>query len=256
VTEYVDFAEYYDGDHAITEDIPFYLDLARRSESPVLEVACGTGRILIPLAQAGFQISGIDISANMLNVCRTAVAQLGLESHVKLSETNVADFVLPRRDFRLAFTALRSFMHLLTPAEQLACLRCVRAHLVREGHFVISLIAPDPARLSEAPSDEFDLRREFDLPNGHHVRRKERLVEHDRLAQVRRFEFKFEELNRSGELIRERVVPLALRYSFREELERRLLEAGFRPVEVYGGYDRRPYDGTGEMVVVAQRGGA
>lgn len=256
MTEYVDFAEYYDRDHAIAEDIPFYLELARRSDSPILDVACGTGRVLIPMARAGFEIHGIDISANMLNVCRTAVEQLGLESYVQLSEANMVDFSLPRRDFRLAFMALRSFMHLLTPEEQLACLRSIRRHLVQGGRFVISLIAPDSARLAEPPSDSFDLRRAFELPNGHHVRRKQRLVEHDVLTQVRRFEFKFEERDRSGALIRERTVPVSLRYSFREELEGRLLEAGFRVVEVYGDYDGRPYDGTGEMVVVAQRDGS
>ena len=62
MTHYVDFAEYYDFDHAITDDINFYLDFAGQCQSPILELACGTGRLLIPLAQAGFNIYGIDIS--------------------------------------------------------------------------------------------------------------------------------------------------------------------------------------------------
>ena len=255
MSKYVDFAEYYDCDHAITEDVPFYLLLARQYGSPLLELACGTGRVLIPLARAGFELHGIDISANMLDVCCRAVERFGLQASVHLTQANMTDFALPRRDFRLAFAALRSFMHLLTPTEQLACLRQVHDHLVPGGQFVISLIAPDPVRLNELPSDEFKLRREFDLPNGHHVRRTQRLVEHDRMTQVRQFDFKFEEQNRSGEVIRERVVPLSLRYSFREELESRLREAGFGAVQIYRGYDGSPYDGTGEMIVVVAAGG-
>src|SRR6187401_1868218 len=82
VSEYVDFAEYYDCDHAVTEDVPFYLQLARQCGSPVLELACGTGRVLIPLARAGFELHGIDISANMLAVGRGAVRRFSLDDRV------------------------------------------------------------------------------------------------------------------------------------------------------------------------------
>jgi SAM-dependent methyltransferase len=253
VTEYIDFSEYYDLDHAITEDIPFYLELAHQCGSPVLELACGTGRVLVPLARAGFAIYGVDISDNMLAVCRQAVSRFGLDGRVSLSRASMVDFRLPRQDFKLAFVALRSFMHLLTPADQLGCLRQVYAHLEPGGYFVIGLIAPDPMRLAEAPSDEFQVRREFELPNGHHVVRKQRLVQHDSVTQVRRFDFRFEERDRSGNIVRDRLVPLLMRYSFPDELESRLREVGFRQVETLVGYDGRKYDGTGEMVVVAQR---
>jgi len=68
VVEYVDFAEYYDFDHAITLDVEFYLDFARQCGSPILELACGTGRLVVPLAEAGFEVYGIDLSENMLAV--------------------------------------------------------------------------------------------------------------------------------------------------------------------------------------------
>jgi ubiquinone/menaquinone biosynthesis C-methylase UbiE len=75
---YIDYAEYYDYDNAALPfaDIPFYLHYARQCGSPLLELACGTGRVLIPLAQAGFELYGIDISANMLAVCRRSVPRL------------------------------------------------------------------------------------------------------------------------------------------------------------------------------------
>lgn len=253
MTEYIDFAEYYDLDHVETEDIPFYLDRAHQCGSPVLELGCGTGRVLVPLARAGFMIHGVDISDNMLAVCRQAVSRFGLDDRVSLSQASMVDFRLPRQDFKLAFVAFRSLMHLLTPADQLGCLRQVHAHLEPGGSLVLSLIAPDPVRLAEAASDEFQVRREFEMPNGHHVVRKQRLVQHDPITQVRRFEFKFEERDQSGKIVRDRLVPLLMRYSFADEIEGRLREAGFGQIEMLGGYDGRKYDGTGEMIVIAQR---
>ena len=73
--EYVDYAEYYDQDHATAIDIPFYLDHARECGSPILELACGTGRVLIPLAEAGFELYGVDASENMLAMCERKVRE-------------------------------------------------------------------------------------------------------------------------------------------------------------------------------------
>jgi SAM-dependent methyltransferase len=251
--EYVDFAEYYDFDHAINIDIPFYLDFANHSQPPILELACGTGRVLIPLAMAGFEIYGIDISANMLEVCRHAVGQRHLDKQVHLSLADMASFDLPRKDFGLVLVALRSFMHLLSQVDQLAGLRRVYEHLHSEGSFILSLIAPDLEKLAQKPSDVFVVRREFDLPNGHHVMRKERLVEHDAGKQVRHFEFKFEEYDLAGRLVRERLIPVYTRYTLWTELQRLLESVGFQVVNVFRDYNKRPYDGTGEMIVVAQR---
>lgn len=253
MADYVDFAEYYEYDHAITEDIPFYLARASECGSPILELACGTGRVLIPLAQAGFEVHGIDISRNMLAACRDAVHRFGLDDRVRIEQADMTDFTLPRQDFKLIFAALRSFMHLPTPADQLACLRRAYAHLAPGGRLILNLIAPDPVRLAEAPTEGFAVRREFDLPNGNHVVRKQRLVEHDVAAQVRRFDFKFEERDHSGQIVRERMVPMSLRYSFRDELEDRLRRVGFVEIEFFRDYDGSHYDGTGEMVVVAGR---
>jgi len=253
VASYVDFAEYYDLDHAIVEDIPFYLDLAGRQGSPVLELACGTGRVLLPLAGAGLDLHGLDVSENMLAVCRRGVERLGLSERVTLHHGDMAGFDLARKDFTLAFAALRSFMHLLSRAEQLACLQRAHAHLRPDGRLALDLIAPDPVRLAQRPSERFEVRREFNLPDGRRVLRKQRLVAHDRATQVRHFEFLFEVYDREGHLAHERVVPISLRYSFRDELEGLLDAAGFVDVAAFRDYEGHPYDGTGELIVVARR---
>jgi len=253
MAEYVDFAEYYDYDHDISFDIPFYVDYAHQCQSPILELASGTGRLVIPLAKAGLDIYGVDLSDNMLDVCRKAIHQQPFEHRVHLFLADMVHFNLPRKDFHLAFIALRSFMHLLSKEDQLECLQRVYDHLQPQGKFIISMIAPNRERLAQRPSDVFSVRREFDLPNGHHVLRKERLVQHDRGNQVRHFEFKFEEFNTVGRLVRERIVPLKTRYLFRHELQFLLETVGFQVAEVYRDYNKNPYDGSGEMIMVAHR---
>lgn len=115
------------------------------------------------------------------------------------------------------------------------------------------MIAPDREKLARTPSDEFTVQREFGLPNGHHVLRKERLVQHDGVNQVRHFEFLFEEFDTTGRMVRERVISLRTRYLFRHELQHLLETVGFQIMEVYRDYDKNPYDGTGEMIMVARR---
>jgi len=189
----------------------------------------------------------------MLEVCRQAVQQYHLDNQVHLSLADMARFDLPRKDFGLVFVALRSFMHLLTQADQLACLQRVYKHLHPEGYFILNVIAPDPTKLAQKPNNVFAVRREFDLPNGHHVIRKERLIEHDTVSQVRLFEFRFEEYDVTGALFRERHIPVYMRYLFRDELQRLFEMTGFQVVAVFRDYDRNAYDGTGEMIAVARR---
>ena len=125
--QYIDYAEYYDYDIASAPfaDIPFYLHYAHRCGSPILELACGTGRVLIPLAKAGFEMYGVDFSENMLAVCHRKVMENGLTDRVHLSRADMASFDLPRKDFAFVYIPVRSFMHLFTFANQISCLQQV-----------------------------------------------------------------------------------------------------------------------------------
>ena len=99
MSEYVDYAEYYDFDHDTKIDLEFYLEFANQCRSPILELACGTGLLAIPIAEAGFEIYGLDLSANMLARCRTKVERKNLTDSVHLSLANITEFDLPRVDF-------------------------------------------------------------------------------------------------------------------------------------------------------------
>lgn len=253
MSQYFDLADYYHYDQAFDFDLAFYQEYASQCRPPILELACGTGRLTIPMAQTGFEIFGIDNSPKMLERCETAVDNNNLQDRVHLNLADMTSFDLPRKDFGLIFVPLRSFMHLLTQDEQIACLQRVRQHLRPGGLFIIDVIAPDLKKLTQRADRIYFVRREFDLPNDNHVVRQIRLLEHDPVNQVRYFEFNFEEYDTVGHLVNEQSVPVTTRYIFRQEMRILLESSGFEIIEVFRDYDKNPYDGTGEMIVVSRR---
>ena len=253
MSAYVDYAEYYDVDHATQIDIDLYLEYAGQCGSPILELACGTGRVLIPVAEAGHEIYGLDLSENMLNRCRKKVAQREWQDRVHLLLADMSSFELPRADIGLAYIPVRSFMHLNTQAEQLACLDRTFACLRPGGLFIVDLYAPSYRHLALEPERPFFLRRESRLPNGHTVKRWDRFVRNDPRLQIQHSELRFEQYDAEGALVSERTLPLTTRYTFRYEMQLLLERAGFELVDVYRDYERNPFDGTGEIIAVARR---
>ena len=110
----------------LTHDIPFYVARAREARGPVLEVGCGTGRILLPTFQAGADIDGLDLHPGMIEVLRRKASALGLGPRV--FRADMRDFTMPRR-YALITIPFRAFMHNLTTDDQLRTLRCCREHL-------------------------------------------------------------------------------------------------------------------------------
>ena len=252
MTDYLDYAEYYDFVTPFSDDIPFYLEYAQRATSPLLELACGTGRILIPLAEAGFEMYGVDVSQNMLSTCRRKVEEKEVTDRVSLIHADMTAFDLPRKDFSLAYIALRSFMHLYTQADQLACLSRVREHLRPGGYFIVDVYAPIFEQLAQTAEGAFFVKKEFDLPSGNHVIRRDRFVRNDVVDQIKYTEIRFEEYGPAGDLIRERTLPLNTRYTFRYEMVLLLERAGFKALNFFRDYEKNEVDGTGEIIAVAR----
>lgn len=252
--EYIDYAQYYDPGHQGTvPDLEFYLDYARQCGSPVLELACGTGRLLVPMAEAGIEMTGVDLSENMLAVCQKKVEDRQLTGQVSLFHASMADYNLPRKDFTLAFIAFRSFTHLYSQQEQLACLERTVAHLRPGGFLIIDIYAPLYRLLANEPDEPFTVRREFDLPNGHHVIRKDRFVKNDPVLQIQYSELRFEEYDLDGVMVNALNVPISTRYTFHFEMQLLLEKAGFEVADFFGAYEKTPFDGAGEIIAVARK---
>ena len=121
------------------EEVTWYVKYARETGGPVLDLPCGTGRLLCRIAEAGFEVTGIDLSGTMLDIARKNVAALPAEARrrVKLIKADMSDFHLDRR-FRLVYIADNSFRELTDRDSQLACLHLVREHLGPDGVLLVT----------------------------------------------------------------------------------------------------------------------
>src|SRR3954465_5020563 len=132
-------ARYYDWEHDDYDvDVPLYQDFARRTGGPILEVACGSGRLMAPLLELGERVVGIDSSGPMLQRARPALDAAGLLRRAALHEADVRTFALDER-FQLAVYGLDSFGLLRTIHDQLAALRRIRQHLAPGGLLILDL---------------------------------------------------------------------------------------------------------------------
>lgn len=252
------FVEFYD--HVVPyrerQDVGFFVERARETGGPVLELGCGTGRVLIPTAQAGLEIVGLDDSALMLSVCGRKLADepAEVQSRVKLVEGDMRSFELGRT-FRLVTIPFRPFQHLLTVEDQLSCLAAICRHLLSGGRLVLDVYNPDLTRLvDEKFLAESAGEPEFTMPDGCRVVRRDRAVTRNLAQQWQDIELIYYVWHPDGR--EERLVyPCRMRYFFRFELEHLLARSGFRVEEVYSDYDRSPYGSKcpGELIVVAEK---
>jgi SAM-dependent methyltransferase len=256
--QYAFVADLYDhvSVHRDRPDVAFYVDEATRSGGPVLEVGCGSGRILLPTARAGVDAFGIDLSPHMLAVCRERLRaeDAAVRARVALMQADMRDFSLGRT-FRLATIPFRAFQHLTTVADQIACLDAVRHHLADGGQLVMDVFNPSLEALVNRPIGEvFAEEPAFTTPDGRRVVRRHRIVEHDRVAQVNHVELLYDVTHPDGR--EERLVhAFRMRYLFRYELEHLLARCGFALEQLYGGFDRTAVGARplGELIAVARR---
>jgi SAM-dependent methyltransferase len=237
-------------------DIEFYVEAARESGGPVLEVACGTGRVLIPTARAGIEIMGLDGSAEMLAVCRAQLQSEpeDVQSRVQLIQSDMREFELSRK-FPLITMPFRPFQHLTTVDAQLACLETIRGHLADGGRFIFDMFNPWLEMLVTSPlGEELAPEPEFSTPDGRRVVRSHKILAQDRFTQVNRYEMIYDITHPDGRKERQ-IQPFSLRYTFRFEAEHLLARAGFTVEHLYGGLDKSAYGSTypGELIFVARK---
>ena len=167
-------------------DIGFYVDEAARVDGPILELASGTGRVLIPIARTGKRIVGVDRSRQMLDRCREKVAAepAAVRDRITLHDADMRDFDVRER-FATAIIPFRPVQHLTSIDDQLSCLDAIRRHLLPGGRLVFDVFNPDLKRIASASTDEFEDTPDTPLPDGSVFRRAGRLVAAHRLAQDR-----------------------------------------------------------------------
>src|SRR3990170_3642986 len=257
--EYALAAEFYDETvpYRQRQDVAFFVEMARESGGPVLEIGCGTGRVLIPTATASIEIVGLDLSPRMLALCQEKLSREAAEvqSGVELVRGDMRRFDLGRR-FRLLTTPFRPFQHLITVGDQLSCLASIRRHLVDGGRLVLDLFNPDLNRLvDEKYRSEQEDEEPFTMPDGRRVVRRNRIASLDLHNQVQDVELIYYVIHPDGR--EERLVhAFPFRYLFHFEAEHLLARSGFQVEDVYADFDRSPYGSKypGELIFIARKG--
>jgi SAM-dependent methyltransferase len=242
-------AAYYDAAYAVlrapAQDVAFYGELARASGGPVLELACGTGRVLLEIAKQGIVCAGVDLSPGMLAKLRAK----GAPPALRLVQAPMQRFDLGTDRFALIYSAFRGFQHLYSVEDQLACLACVRRHLAPGGAFAFDVFNPRLDRMGANQEPEaVGVRFSVD---GEEVVRYER-VERDPGRQLLRVRMRYQRERAGGEPTSEEV-EFQMRWFYRYEVEHLLARAGFRDVAVYGDFAKQPFGaGSPEIVAVAR----
>lgn len=249
-------AEYYDSvvPYRERQDVGFFVEMAQHSGGPVLELGCGTGRVLIPTAKSGIEIVGLDSSPLMLSVCREKLLSEpnDVQSRVRLVQGDMRDFEL-RQEFSLVTIPFRPFQHLLTVEDQMSCLQNIRKHLAPGGKLVLDIFNPSLVLLAdERYLQEHGEEPEFTTADGRRVVRRARMVWRDYFNQITHNELIYYVTHPDHR--EERLVhQFPLRYLFKFEAEHLLARCGFVVEAVYADYDRSPYGSKypGELIVVA-----
>ncbi len=251
-------ARIYELQHAhFLDDLTLYLRLARliAPQAMILELGCGSGRLLLPLAEAGHRVTGADESAEML---RIAERKLRASRHIPAERWALvrADVRTMRLDeqgsFDLVLIALNTFLHNLSREDQLATLRVARRHLRTGGLLVVDL--PPNDEMAYQPDDGvFQLEATLIDPQaGSEIHKyvASRIFWAD---QEQELTYRIEESRVGGELLSEQLVTLRLRHVFRHEMELLLMMSGFAEPAWYGDYEMHPYgEGSPRMIALAQ----
>jgi SAM-dependent methyltransferase len=245
VPEYDLLADLYDLEYTHVYDLPFWLSLAGREAGPVIEWGAGTGRLAVPLARAGYDVTAVELSTEMV--------ERGKEKGGAV-EWIVGDMrtAKPKRLYGLAVCAFNSFLCLTSVDDALAFLRNAREYLAPGGLLGIEVSAFSPEELVDPPGGP-DVRHDFTrgLPDG----RLDRFSSsrYDAASQLMEIRLFYERCGVSGAVQNRRAHDLTIRILGRGELDLMLQMTGFEVEAVYGGFEGEPFTSTSDHLIMLAR---
>lgn len=238
-------ARFYDGDYAHfrtpSGDVAYYVDEAVRSGGPVLEFGCGTGRILIPTAEKGVAITGVDASEAMLAQLRAKMPRADVH------KGDMRDFDAKRK-FALVTIPFRPIAHILDAEDHVRIFANMRRHLAPKGRMIFDFFHPKLEYLAAPRPEKLDFER---IEGDRKIRRYSSAVPHAS-RQVNDVTLRWEVEDGEGRIEHSRT-GFEMRWFYRFELEHILARAGLAVEALYGGFDRSALeDGSAEMIFVAR----
>jgi len=230
--DFYDFPDLYDALLPAGAEVPFYAGLARQQAGAVLELACGTGQLTVPIALQGLPTIGLDRSHAMLEVAKRRAS--AADAAVTFLQGDMREFAFDR-EFNLIVVARNSLLHLLSTAELLAAFTAVRRHLAHDGIFAFDIFNPDVRLLARPAGQRFPVMKVTTTAFG--PLEVEATHDYDAAAQVNNATWHISTADRRDAW----TVPLALRSIFPQELPLLLSAAGLDLVSRFGEHSRAPF---------------
>jgi len=235
-------------------DVDFYVEEARAIDGNVLELGCGTGRVLIPTARLGKEITGVDSSPRMLRCCesRLEAEPAEVRRNVTLVQADMRDLNLGKR-FSLITIPFRPIQHMVAVSDQIAILQAIHRHLEPGGRLVFDVFNPNLKYLLEDRTAEREDTAEVELGDGRSFRRTARIVAVHIVEQYSEAELIYYVREADGTI--ERLVQgFPMRWYWLYEIEHLFARCGFRLGAVFGDFNRSPLtDISPEMIFIAER---
>lgn len=247
---------YYDETLAVTgsDDIGWYVAQAARFGGPVLDLACGTGRIAIALARRGYRVTALDASEGMLARFRRKLATEPnvVQGRIEIRHAPMVAYALGRR-YR-TIICCDAFFHNLTVEDEVRCLRTAVAHLRAEGHFLFNLPKPTCAYIQAAETTrpgQYGPARRYPLDAGQGSITVERCSRGNAEAQTVETSLRFVVYDACDRAIETSFSSWRTRYLYRWEAVHLLHRCGLAVEALYGAYDERSVEDGGQLILVA-----
>jgi len=230
--------------------VEFYVGLARQAGGPILDVCCGTGRILLPCLLAGADGDGLDLAPGMLATLRAKAAALNLAPRVV--QADMRDFQMPR-SYALIMITFNAFIHNLTQEAQLECLACCYRHLQPGGLLAFDTFFPNP-EIVGVPEGTRVLEGELVEPQTNRLLRMYDTRTFNRVEQTQHSVYEIEASGPDGGTSLVHRSEFTTRYVYKQEMALLLKLAGFARHEICGDFTRRPLTQESDaMIVLAWR---
>lgn len=266
IDPFEDFAELYEITHrGKDDDLPLYLEFAEQVGSPILEIGCGTGRVTLALARAGYDIYGIDLSANMLKIAHRNMQHLpkDIRERITLKQQDMCELDIPGRQFPLAMMPYGEFAHLLERPRQETALAKISQHLAPGGLLIIGMSNWDAReeRISYKGGQISRLGHSMPLTyegvfyDSENNRTLIRYMArgYDPSLQIAIHVYVHEITDEEGRFIARETNIVPIRYVFRYEMEMLLEKAGFKVEEIFGYYDKREFTHNSKRMIFVAR---
>jgi SAM-dependent methyltransferase len=222
------------GDSLRDDELTFYKDLISEFGQPILELACGSGRVTIPLAKLGFDITGIDISSSMLELGKLKDRNF---SHI-FQIGDMRSFELNRK-FKFIFIPTQSFQHLLSKKDVEDCFSAVKKHLTEDGVFLIQIFTPAPSILSKSVGEFTQTSKPYYIDRANNLRYFAKIeTNYNWATQVLDAKYYYHtDVNTE-----EKEISLTMRQFFPKEIDALAEYNGFEIVAKFGDTQKTPFD--------------